>query len=199
MAQKNLNTKDKLLDSAMNLMLKKGFTATTLDDICENAGVTKGSFFHYFTNKEDLGIHVLTYYTNDFLIRIQDKGIPNISDPVKRLETFLDFIIDLFHQNIYDKSCLVGNLSQEISNTHEPIRIVCSDIFNLISGIVNEMLKEMKYKLKPHVEIETMELSDTLIALIQGSALIAKAHQNGDIMKISLFHYKQYILNLFSI
>jgi TetR/AcrR family transcriptional repressor of nem operon len=48
-------TRDKLLDAAEGHMLSKGFTATSVDDVCRAAGLTKGSFFHYFDSKEHLG------------------------------------------------------------------------------------------------------------------------------------------------
>ncbi len=51
---RNPPTKEKLLDTAIGLMLKKGFTATSVDEICQTAGLTKGSFFYYFESKEDL-------------------------------------------------------------------------------------------------------------------------------------------------
>jgi len=47
-------TKRKLVDAGVNLMRRRGFNATTVDDICAAAGVTKGAFFHYFKSKDDL-------------------------------------------------------------------------------------------------------------------------------------------------
>ena len=58
-AQTHSPTKEKLLEAAQQLMLAKGFPATTVDEICEAAGFTKGSFFHYFESKEHLGKEVL--------------------------------------------------------------------------------------------------------------------------------------------
>jgi TetR/AcrR family transcriptional repressor of nem operon len=46
-------TKRKLVDAGVALMRQRGFSATTVDDICAEAGVTKGGFFHYFKSKED--------------------------------------------------------------------------------------------------------------------------------------------------
>ena len=50
------DTRGKLLDAALTVIRTKGYTATTVDDICVAAGVTKGSFFHYFKSKEDLAL-----------------------------------------------------------------------------------------------------------------------------------------------
>src|SRR6266478_3420888 len=47
-------TKRKLLDAGVSLMRHRGFNATTVDEVCAEAGVTKGGFFHYFKSKDDL-------------------------------------------------------------------------------------------------------------------------------------------------
>ena len=62
--QKGSPAKEKLLDAAQRLMLAKGFTATTVDEICETAKLTKGSFFHYFDSKDDLGQVVLDRFVS---------------------------------------------------------------------------------------------------------------------------------------
>ena len=49
-------TKDKLIEAALRLMLAKGYPATTVDEICASAGVSKGSFYHFFATKEELAL-----------------------------------------------------------------------------------------------------------------------------------------------
>ena len=57
------DTKRKLLDSAMHLMIRQGYTATTVDQVCCDAGLTKGSFFHYFKSKEQIGEAAIDYFS----------------------------------------------------------------------------------------------------------------------------------------
>ena len=47
------SAKDKLLDAAVHVVRQKGYAATSVDDFCKAAGVTKGAFFHHFESKED--------------------------------------------------------------------------------------------------------------------------------------------------
>ena len=51
-----VNAKQKLLDAAFALIRERGFSATTVDALCERAGVTKGAFFHHFKSKDELGV-----------------------------------------------------------------------------------------------------------------------------------------------
>jgi len=48
-------TRRKLTDATTSLILRQGFNATTVDEICAGAGLTKGSFFYHFENKDDIG------------------------------------------------------------------------------------------------------------------------------------------------
>src|ERR1700759_1712648 len=54
--QEQHSSKTKLLDAAMTVIRSKGYTATTVDDVCQAAGMTKGSFFHHFKSKEELAL-----------------------------------------------------------------------------------------------------------------------------------------------
>ena len=88
-------TKRKLLAAAQNLMLAKGFTATTVDDVCESARLTKGSFFHYFETKEALGKAVLDRYVSTMFQAIQDAPFLKKDDPLQRIYGYVDFLIEM--------------------------------------------------------------------------------------------------------
>ncbi len=90
----NLSTKEKILEEAQKLMLTKGFNATTVEEICEAAGVTKGSFFHYFESKEDLGKTVTEYYWQKMSGLIGNAPFRKYSDPLRRIYGFIDYFID---------------------------------------------------------------------------------------------------------
>jgi len=80
-AQKDSPTKTRLLDAAERLMLAKGFSATTVDDICETAKLTKGSFFHYFESKDELGEELLEHFCTAGQ-RIHEMFCGNTTDPL---------------------------------------------------------------------------------------------------------------------
>ena len=62
MANVKPESKTKLLDAALKVVRAKGYTATRIEDVCEAAGVTKGSFFHHFASKEDLAVEAAAHW-----------------------------------------------------------------------------------------------------------------------------------------
>ena len=56
MVEARHESKTKLLDAALGVIRAKGYSATRIEDICEAAGLTKGSFFHHFKGKEELAL-----------------------------------------------------------------------------------------------------------------------------------------------
>ena len=129
--EKRPQTKDKLLDAAHQLMLGKGYVATTVDEICEAAKVTKGSFFHYFESKDDLA--------ETLLERVCESSSPlrgpelTEKDPLKRIYARIDFVIEMVRKCGDVKGCIVGTFGQELSDTHPKIRELCRESFNLMA------------------------------------------------------------------
>jgi len=76
-------TKRKLVDAGVALMRQRGFSATTVDDICAEAGVTKGGFFHYFKSKDDLATAAVTRFYDMKAKQFADAPFRNLADPVR--------------------------------------------------------------------------------------------------------------------
>jgi TetR/AcrR family transcriptional repressor of nem operon len=198
MARTDSTAKEKILDSAQKLMLKKGFVATTIDEICETSELTKGCFFHYFKNKEDLGIAVLDHYWDFLQTKMQEDSFINEKDPLKRIFGFMDFAVNSVSRNpLLENGCLIGILALELSKTNEPIRMVCSDYICRMSGLLIQSMDEAKAKYVPEKNIDTQSLAEALVSLVQGSFLIAKAKQDQDLVEKNMDHFKTYLKNIF--
>ena len=81
----------RLLDAAMQVIREKGYAATTVDDICGTAGVTKGAFFHHFKSKEDLGVAATTHFSQMAEQLFGNALFTQFADPFDRLLGYIDF------------------------------------------------------------------------------------------------------------
>jgi len=189
--------KDKLLDAAERLMLTKGFVATTVDEICHQAGLTKGSFFHYFKSKEDLGKSVLDRFCQVRLELLQQSPSQKNTDPLERIYGRIDFAIEMSKSPLAQNGCLLGNFAQELSDTHPQMRSLCAQHFTDWASLLKKELDEAKAKHRPEALLDTGSLAEHLIAIIEGALILAKAKQDMKVMEQSLLHFRRYVKSLF--
>lgn len=194
--KENPTTKEKLLDTAQCLMLAKGYTATSVEEICKAASLTKGSFFHYFASKEDLGKAVLERYVNTVFRAIQGAPFMKKRDPLQRLYGYVDFMVELSKDPARRSGCLLGNFSQVLTDTHPDIRTQCEAHFRLWSDMLKQELEAAKsaYQVK---ELDTGSLADHFIALLEGSLMLAKTRRNPNVVANNLDHFKDYLKAIF--
>ena len=196
-ARADSQTKDKLLDAARELMLEKGYTATSVDDVCEAAGLTKGSFFHYFDGKEDLGRVLAQRFYESMRDLHETAPFRQKKDPLDRVFGYIDFLVGLSTRPEMIKGCLLGMFSQELSATHPKIRSVCASCFADSAARLAQDLEEAKAKYVPRARWSPKSLAEFLIATVQGAIILAKAKQDPQVMPETLGHSREYLKCLF--
>jgi len=188
-------TRTKLLDAAEELMLVKGFVATSVGEVCSAAGLTKGSFFHYFASKEALGKVLLERFAARQEAKFLD-AFATIADPLDRVYRLIDCLTEGC-RSPETKGCLVGTFAQEISDTHPELRAVCECSFERVADLVGEQLIAAKARHAPAAEFDATTLGQLFVALGQGSLLVLKATGDRDAMAANLRHFRNYLRTLF--
>jgi TetR/AcrR family transcriptional repressor of nem operon len=108
------SAKDRILVHAAQIIHKKGFNNTGIQEILESAGVPKGSFYFYFKSKEDLGLALIDYYAEGLGSRWQTILEPSEIRHIKRLERFFEETRIRHEQDECKSGCPIGNLTQEM-------------------------------------------------------------------------------------
>lgn len=116
------STRDVLIRSGMELLTERGFAATGLDAVLKRATVPKGSFYHYFSSKEEFGRCVMAAYDGYFLKKLDRWLGDETRAPLERLQDFVDDAKAGMARHRYTRGCLVGNLSQELEALPELYR-----------------------------------------------------------------------------
>lgn len=197
-AQADSPTKRKLLDAAQRLMLAKGFVATTVDEICETAGLTKGSFFHYFQSKEDLGKVVLDRFVATKAQAFQQAPFLKKRDPLQRVHGYIDCAIQMSQEPAAQQGCLLGNFAQELSDTHPGMRSRCAQHFARWAEAFKQDLDQARAKYAPKAAFDTQSLAEHFIAVLEGSLILAKAKRDPGAVERHLRHFKRYLKALFN-
>ncbi len=191
------SARDKLIAAAISTVRFKGFAATSVDEICQAAGVTKGAFFHHFATKEALAIAAAGAWTNIAEQRIfTEPGWVSIDDPLERLIGHIDFRLSMLDGPVEDFTCFVGTVVQESYNSSAPIRAACDAS---ISAYAERLAQDIqpaieKYKV---TEADALSLAFYIQAVLQGAFILAKARGGPEIARDSVAHLKRYIVMLF--
>ena len=118
-------SKTKLLDATLKVVRAKGYTATRIEDICAEAGVTKGSFFHHFKSKEELALAAAAHWDANASRLFASAPYHDAADPLDRLIAYVNFRKALLVGGLPDFTCFAGTIVQEAYRTHPEVSAAC--------------------------------------------------------------------------
>lgn len=171
-------TRQMLLDAAIHLMMRQGFSASTVDQICTEAGLTKGSFFHYFDSKEAIARAAVDFFAQFGTDLYAEAWKDPARDPLVQLHHLLDIMISFNQRPGEPCVCMVGMMSQELASTNPEMRAICQRHLTNWADPVIRALAEAKKIHPPRVEFDPEKVAWFLNSLWQGSMLIGKTRES---------------------
>jgi TetR/AcrR family transcriptional repressor of nem operon len=168
-------SKERLLAAAKALVLANGYAGTTVDSICEKAGLTKGSFYHFFKSKEELGLAVLEWSMRKGGEILGNGPHLSVADPVERAFAFLKHV-EHSSEELWANGCLLGTFSLELAGTNDKMQQAVARMFS-------EVVDLFAARFEPVVGEGSglpsgMDLANQYLALLEGSIILAKAHRD---------------------
>ena len=192
-----LSTKVKLLNAALGTIRAKGYSATSVDDLCREAGVTKGAFFHHFKTKEDLGVEAANYWSETTASFFATAPYQKISDPFDRLLGYIDFRKEILQGTLAEFTCLVGTMVQETFASHPALREACGHSIRAHAESLEPMIEAAMKSRRLNPDWTARSLALHTQAVIQGAFVVAKANNNADLAAESITHLRRYLVLLF--
>jgi len=190
------DTRGKLLDAALTVIRTKGYTATTVDDICVAAGVTKGSFFHYFKSKEDLALAAVDYWNTMTGGLFATAPYQQVPDPRDRALAYIDFRAEILQGNLPEFTCLLGTMVQETFDTHPRVRDACNAGISSHAQTVAEILAAAKARYAADADWDPQTVALYTQAVIQGAFILAKAQGSAAIAAQCIAQLRTYVATL---
>jgi TetR/AcrR family transcriptional repressor of nem operon len=191
-------TKRKLVEAMIRIVLERGFASAGVEQICAEAGVTKGAFFHYFKSKEDAGRAALVAWgALGMSIYSPVRNDPS-QDPLEQMDALFDVMIGLAERGGDPLCCMVGMTAQETARMSSGLREACDAQFVAWVELVGGILADAKRVHPPRVDFDPEEVAWLLHSVWQGSMLIAKTRPDSTVIVRNLQHAQAYMKALFS-
>jgi TetR/AcrR family transcriptional regulator, transcriptional repressor for nem operon len=195
-ARNSAETRTRLLEAARDVIRAKGYTATTVDDICTAAGVTKGSFFHHFDTKERLGVAAIEAFSDMASTVFSSAPYTTLSDPRDRVLGYVDFRTAMLRGEIAQYTCLIGTTVQEVYATHPDLRAACDEGLSEHVAMLTRELEAAKARYAPDAPWSPPSVANFMQVVLQGAFIFAKAKQTPEIAAASLGHLRDYLVSL---
>lgn len=187
-ARENHDTKAELIRSGLAYLTEYGFVASGLDAILKNAGVPKGSFYHYFASKDAFGEAVLAHYNGYFSAKLDTHLLNTHYSPLKRLENFVHDATEGMARYQFKRGCLVGNLGQEVDTLPASFRAQLTAIFTGWQERVATCLKAAQQSEEINSDINCSDAAEFFWIGWEGAVSRAKLMQNGQPLQL-FFRY----------
>jgi TetR/AcrR family transcriptional regulator, transcriptional repressor for nem operon len=180
------DTKQRLLDTAQKLFYARSYEDVGVQEICQEADVKKGSFYHFFPSKRDLTLAMLDASWKEFRETVLPALFARDIPPLQRLERFLDMQYQ-HHKAVKEQTgqvlgCPYGNLAGEMSTQDEAIREHVVGIFRDLEAPIEEALADA-IAAGDLPKLDTRATATAMVAYLEGLTLLAKTHNDPEVVR----------------
>lgn len=173
------STRDLVVEAAAALIRDRGFRATSVGDILARTGLPKGSLYHHFESKEQIGYAVLARWRDDMQARLlgpllAEDGAP----PLDRVTRALATVQTELEGEGCRGGCLLGTLAAELADVHEGFRARLSEAFAGYADAFAAPLRRAVAEGTLRPGTDAAALATFLVAALEGGVLLAKVHRS---------------------
>jgi len=175
-----MGNREKLLDAATAILGRNGYQATSVDDILESAGVAPSNFYYHFKSKEELAIEVLEGYFEKSRQEMAPVFMNRTLTATQKLERLHEELVKKATKNNCCGGCPMGNLAQELSDSHPGFRVRLARYFeeciDAIAGVIQEGAKSEEFR----DGVDPRSMAYLIFGSMQGLLLLSKSLKKVD-------------------
>ncbi|MFH7245776.1 MAG: TetR/AcrR family transcriptional regulator [Spirulina sp.] len=173
-------TREDILESVINTVHRNGLTATGLSKLFDLSGASSGSFYNYFSSKQELGHALIDFEWEKLKTNILEPSQQQSDSPIEQLLWIIDFLEKKQHKEPFCGGCLLGNLIVDLAEQDPSFREHLVQIFSQWEGAIAERLIQARDQghLKPSVDPQI--LAGQIMTVLEGAMLMGKLYQDTD-------------------
>jgi len=190
---KSAITSQYIIEKVAPIFNKKGYVGTSLSDMTEATGLTKGSIYGNFKNKDGVAIEALKYnisiITDSFFIEIAN----SLLSPINRLYSLPKLYHTRYEKIVAMGGCPIINTAADADDTHPQLRQITQDIVSKIEKALIAVIKEgiLKGEIKPNTNPN--KIAQVIISLVEGGFMMAKLIDDKKYFDHTLEHLREII------
>jgi len=170
--------KERLLDIGITLIQSNSFKAVGINDVLAASGIPKGSFYHYFKNKEAFGIEVAQHYHTQQMASARKILRDLTLTPSERLSAFFANAREAFSQRSFVDGCLMCNLSTELGDSNANFQVVLAQQWNELADELASCIAEIDTSTLGVSQLSNKEAADLLLNNWSGALARMKVTAN---------------------
>lgn len=188
------DTREKLVQAAMELFAFQGYQATGLAQIARKAKVLPGSLYYFFPTKEDL-LHATLERRIELLgPEVLDPIWNRVSDPIERVFGLLAGYRQMLEVTGFQHGCPIGNLVVEVANTHPNARRLLVRNFDNWLLAITACFEAARDRLPD--DQEPSRLATYVLVAMEGAVMLARAYQNFEAYDAAIVTLRDHIERL---
>lgn len=181
MTAKGEITRRKILEIATAIVNRKGFGATTVQDIISATGMQKGGIYFHFPDKDALGLAILEKAREDFLLFL--KSALSGDTPGACLENFFRLAVEKHLAAGFIGGCIFGNTAIEFSDTDSRFAAVIEQVFDEWLAMIGRTVSAAQDAEQVRTDIPAAVLALHIVATIEGGIMLSRLKKNEDSMR----------------
>lgn len=201
MGKKRQDTRERILANTESLLLERGFTGTSIDEILAATGITKGAFFYHFKSKAELARALVERYAaRDYELFEQfSKRADELSeDPLQSMLIFLKLFEEFIEAlNEPPAGCVFASYVYESQQFDEEIKEFIAKSFKKWGAIYEQRIEQIMKKYPPKIEVNPTEISETIMCIIEGGFILSRALQDVKLLARTTKQFRRYLQLLF--
>jgi TetR/AcrR family transcriptional repressor of nem operon len=167
------DTRERLIDAAYRLSRRKGFDRTSVSEVIAEAGVQRGSLYHYFPGKEDLGLAVLERDRSEFMAML-DSTLSLSGHPASKLQAFFDAALKKHRESGFVGGCLWGNTALEMSDTNPAYAQLVAEVFDAWLAKTEAVIRRGQEEGEFRADLKAGDLARLVVAGIEGGIMMSR-------------------------
>ena len=192
---KSERTKQFIIEKAAPVFNEKGYAGTSLTDLTNATGLTKGSIYGNFDNKDEVALAAFDYNFNRVTVYIKEKILAT-DNSIERLLVYPKVYGDFLEIPFLKPGCPILNTSTEADDTHPQLREKASNALLLWKTSIENQIKRGIQRDEIKAETNPTEIAVVLMSLIEGAIMQAKVTGKSTDLKIAMSYLEKLIFNL---